>query len=58
MGTAKYKELGLTYRLEGIPAATKDLAAKATRTVVEGIKPIDAIGGVPIKTQHQSINQV
>ena len=33
MGTAKYKELGIAYRLEGIPAATKDLAAKATRTV-------------------------
>ena len=49
MGTAKYKELGIAYRLEGIPAATKDLAAKATRTVVEGIKPIDAIGGVPSK---------
>ena len=26
MGTAKYKELGITYRLEGIPAATKDIA--------------------------------
>lgn len=38
MGTAKYKELGITYRLEGIPAATKDIAAKATKTVVEGIK--------------------
>ena len=31
MGTAKYKELGITYRLEGIPAATKDLAAKSDK---------------------------
>ena len=49
MGTAKYKELGLTYRLEGIPAASKDIAAKATRTVWKASRPIDAIGGVPSK---------
>ena len=54
MGTAKYKELGITYRLEGIPAATKDLAAKATRTVVEGIKAYRRHWWSPIKTQHQS----
>ena len=54
MGTAKYKELGLTYRLEGIPAASKDIAAKATRTVVEGIKAYRRHWWSPIKTQHQS----
>ena len=54
MGTAKYKELGITYRLEGIPAATKDIAAKATRTVVEGIKAYRRHWWSPIKTQHQS----
>ena len=49
MGIAKYKELGIPYRLEGIPAATKDIAAKATRTVWKASRPIDAIGGVPSK---------
>ena len=54
MGIAKYKELGIPYRLEGIPAATKDIAAKATRTVVEGIKAYRRHWWSPIKTQHQS----
>jgi len=51
MGTAKYKELGITYRLDGIPAATKAVAAQATRTVVEGIKAYRRHWWSPIKTQ-------
>ena len=54
MGIAKYKELDIPYRLEGIPAATKDIAAKATRTVVEGIKAYRRHWWSPIKTQQQS----
>lgn len=50
MGVAKYKELGITYRLDGIPAATKDLAAKASKTVVEGIKAYRRHWWCPIKT--------
>ena len=38
MGVSKYKEMGLTYRLEGIPAAPKSLAAEATKVVLEGLK--------------------
>lgn len=38
MGVSKYKEMGLTYRLEGIPAAPKSLAAEASRVVLEGVK--------------------
>lgn len=38
MGSSKYKELGLTYRLDGIPPASKELAQKATKTMLEGIK--------------------
>ena len=57
MGVAKYKELGITYRLDGIPAATKDLAAKASKTVVEGIKAYRRHWWCPIKTQTNH-NQV
>jgi len=57
MGVAKYKELGITYRLDGIPAATKDLAAKASKTVVEGIKAYRRHWWSPIKTQTNH-NQV
>lgn len=38
MGTAKYKEMGIAYRLEGIPPASKALASKASKVVLEGIK--------------------
>ena len=38
MGVKKYEELGLPYRLEGIPAATKAQAAAASQAVLEGIK--------------------
>ncbi|MFQ9012004.1 MAG: pyruvate formate-lyase 1-activating enzyme, partial [Veillonella atypica] len=48
---------GITYRLDGIPAATKDLAAKASKTVVEGIKAYRRHWWSPIKTQTNH-NQV
>ncbi len=38
MGTAKYKEMGLTYRLDGIPPASKNLAKTATAVMIEGVK--------------------
>ena len=40
MGVNKYKELGLPYRLEGIPAATKDQAKAALQEVLRGIKDV------------------
>ncbi|KAF1683808.1 pyruvate formate-lyase-activating protein [Veillonella sp. R32] len=38
MGKSKYEEIGLTYRLEGIPPASKALASQASAVVLEGIK--------------------
>lgn len=38
MGAAKYKELGIKYRLEGIPALSKNDAAKAKAIIIEGIR--------------------
>ncbi|MBP8617553.1 pyruvate formate-lyase-activating protein [Veillonella sp. YH-vei2232] len=52
MGVSKYKELGLDYRLEGVPAATKALATDASKTVVEGIKAYRRHWWIPIKTEH------
>lgn len=38
MGKAKYQELGIPYRLDGIPPATKQQAAAAREIVFEGLK--------------------
>ena len=38
MGAAKYKELGIKYRLEGIPALSKNDAAKAKAIIIESIR--------------------
>ena len=38
MGMTKYKELGIKYRLEGIPALSKNDAAKAKAIIIEGIR--------------------
>ena len=38
MGTAKYKEMGIKYRLEGIPALSRTAAAQAKAKILEGIK--------------------
>ena len=38
MGAAKYKELGIKYRLDGVPALTKAAAAKAKETILMGIR--------------------
>lgn len=38
MGASKYKELGITYRLEGIPALSKADAARAKAKILEGIR--------------------
>lgn len=38
MGASKYDELGLTYRLKGIPPASKQLAQEASKVMIEGIK--------------------
>lgn len=38
MGKGKYEELGFTYRLENIPAATKEEAKKALQYVLYGVQ--------------------
>ncbi len=38
MGAAKYKELGLKYRLEGVGALSKEAAFRAKQKILEGIK--------------------
>ena len=38
LGTEKYKELGYSYRLEGIPAATKEESKKALQYVLYGVQ--------------------
>ena len=38
LGAAKYKEMGIKYRLEGIPALSKTAAALAKAKILEGIK--------------------
>lgn len=38
MGVSKYRELGLPYRLEGVPAADKSQAAKARDIIFGGLK--------------------
>lgn len=40
MGAAKYKELGIKYRLEGIPSLSKTAAAQAKIKILEGIRKI------------------
>lgn len=38
MGEAKYKNLGLEYRLKGVPAMDKDTAIKKKQVIIDGIK--------------------
>ena len=38
MGAAKYKEMGIKYRLEGVPALSKTAAAQAKARILEGIR--------------------
>ena len=38
MGAAKYKELGIKYRLEGIPSLSKTAAARAKEIIIQGIR--------------------
>ena len=40
MGAAKYKELGIKYRLEGIPSLSKTTAAEAKSKILEGVKSV------------------
>ena len=40
MGAAKYKEMGIKYRLEGVPSLSKTAAAQAKAKILEGIKSI------------------
>lgn len=49
MGVHKYKELGITYPLEKIPPATKELAKLATHTILEGIQAYRRHWWSPIK---------
>ena len=39
-GAAKYKEMGIKYRLEGVPSLSKTAAAQAKAKILEGIKSI------------------
>ena len=38
MGVSKYEELGIAYKLEGVPPASKDLSKRALAVVFDGIK--------------------
>ncbi len=38
MGTAKYKELGIPYRLEGVPQMDTEAAKKCRQTILQGIR--------------------
>lgn len=38
MGVSKYKELGIAYRLEGVPEADKDLAKRKRQVILQGIR--------------------
>ena len=38
MGVNKYKEMGLPYKLEGVPALSKEKAQKAKEYILFGIK--------------------
>ena len=45
MGTAKYKELGMTYRLEGVPQMDIEAAKACRQTILQGIRKRRAAGG-------------
>lgn len=38
LGVHKYKDLGIPYRLENVPPATKEMAAEAKSTIIKGLK--------------------
>lgn len=38
MGRAKYEQMGMVYPLEGVEPATKEQAARAKRTILEGLR--------------------
>lgn len=38
MGRVKYEKLGLPYKLEGVPAATKEQAVKAREVIMRGLR--------------------
>ena len=38
MGVSKYKELGIIYRLEGVPEADKESANRKRQVILQGIR--------------------